>query len=95
MSPLHIEPFGSMLYHLGRHMLYKTLKIFNERKTQKKINSGLGVGSMSTEAIEAVFRYAHFHRKELMLIASKIKLIGMVAMLIIGQQKNIWDMLFR
>ena len=40
-------------------------------KTQKKINSGLGVGPMSSEAIEAVFRYAHFHRRELMLIASK------------------------
>ena len=26
MSPLHMEPFGSMLYHLGRYMLYKTLK---------------------------------------------------------------------
>ncbi len=35
------------------------------------ITSNLGVGPMSTEVIEAVFRYSHFHRKELMLIASK------------------------
>jgi len=35
------------------------------------INSNLGIGPMSTEVIEAVFRYSHFHRKDLMLIASK------------------------
>ena len=35
------------------------------------ITSNLGIGPMSTEVIEAVFRYSHFHRKELMLIASK------------------------
>jgi len=36
-----------------------------------KINSNLGIGPMSSEIIEAVFKYSHFHRKELMLIASK------------------------
>ena len=35
------------------------------------ITSNLGIGPMSTEVIEAVYRYSHFHRKELMLIASK------------------------
>lgn len=40
-------------------------------KKQKNINSKLGLGPMSSEAVEAVFRYSHFHRKELMLIASK------------------------
>lgn len=35
------------------------------------ITSNLGIGPMSTEVIEAVFRYSHFYRKELMLIASK------------------------
>ena len=35
------------------------------------INSRLGVGPMSTEVIEAVFRYSHYHRKQLMMIASK------------------------
>jgi len=34
-------------------------------------NSRLGIGPMSPEIIEAVFRYSHYHRKELMLIASK------------------------
>lgn len=36
-----------------------------------KTNANLGVGPMSSEAVEAAFRYSHFHRKELMLIASK------------------------
>ena len=31
----------------------------------------LGIGPMSTEVIEAVFRYSHFNRRELMLIPSK------------------------
>lgn len=31
----------------------------------------LAVGPMSTEIIEAVFRYSHFHRTQLLLIASK------------------------
>ena len=35
------------------------------------IDSNLGIGPMSTEVIEAVFRYSHFHRKQIMLIASK------------------------
>ena len=35
------------------------------------INSNLGIGPMSSEVIEAVFRYSHFFRKELMLIVSK------------------------
>ncbi len=35
------------------------------------IESNLGIGPMSSEVIEAVFRYSHFHRKQLMLIASK------------------------
>ena len=35
------------------------------------INSNLGVGPMSSEVIEAVYRYSHFHRKQIMLIASK------------------------
>ena len=33
--------------------------------------SNLGIGPMSTEVIEAVFKYSHYHRKNLMLIASK------------------------
>jgi hypothetical protein len=36
-----------------------------------KLSANLGVGPMSAEAVEAAFRYSHFHRKELMLIASK------------------------
>lgn len=36
-----------------------------------KINSDLGIGPMSSEIIEAIFRYSHYHRKELMIIASK------------------------
>jgi len=36
-----------------------------------KIKASLGVGPMSSESIEAAFRYSHYHRKELMLIASK------------------------
>lgn len=35
------------------------------------LNSALGVGPMSSEVIEAVFRFSHYHRKQLMLIASK------------------------
>ncbi len=37
----------------------------------RKINADLAVGPMSFESVEAVFRYSHFHRKQLMLIASK------------------------
>lgn len=33
--------------------------------------AALAVGPMSSEVIEAVFRFSHFHRKPLMLIASK------------------------
>lgn len=33
--------------------------------------SNLGVGPMSPEIVEAVFRYSHFRRRQLMLIASK------------------------
>lgn len=36
-----------------------------------KINADLAIGPMSIESVEAVFRYSHFHRKQLMLIASK------------------------
>lgn len=35
------------------------------------INSNLGIGPMSSEIIEAVFRYSNYMRKSLMLIASK------------------------
>jgi len=35
------------------------------------ISAKLAIGPMSTESIEAVFRYSHFRRKQLMLIASK------------------------
>ena len=35
------------------------------------LNSNLGIGPMSSEIIEAVFRYSNYYRKELMLIASK------------------------
>ena len=35
------------------------------------LNSKLAIGPMSSEVIEAVFRYSHYHRVELMLIASK------------------------
>ena len=35
------------------------------------MDSKLGLGPMSTEIIEAVFRYSHFHRKQLMMIPSK------------------------
>jgi hypothetical protein len=39
----------------------------------QKLKEGLQLafGPMSTESIEAVFQYSHFHRKDLMLIASK------------------------
>ena len=36
-----------------------------------KIVARFGIGPMSTETIEAVYRYSHFHRKQIMLIASK------------------------
>ena len=36
-----------------------------------KIKAKLGIGPMSTETIEAVFRFSHFHRNPIMLIASK------------------------
>lgn len=36
-----------------------------------KLTSALGVGPMSTEIIEAVFRFSNYHRKQVMLIASK------------------------
>lgn len=35
------------------------------------INSNLGIGPMSTEIIEAIFRTSHYMRRELMIIASK------------------------
>jgi hypothetical protein len=35
------------------------------------MNSKLGVGPLSPEIIEAIFRYSHYFRKELMIIASK------------------------
>jgi len=35
------------------------------------MHSKLGLGPMSTEIIEAIFRYSHFHRKQLMMIPSK------------------------
>jgi len=35
------------------------------------LQSNLGIGPMSSEIIEAIFRYSHYHRKELMIIASK------------------------
>lgn len=37
----------------------------------RSITANLAVGPMSSEVIESVFRYSHFHRKQLMLIASK------------------------
>src|SRR3989344_8240415 len=42
-----------------------------EAKTLGKIRASLGIGPMSSEAIEATFRYSHYHRNQLMLIASK------------------------
>ena len=36
-----------------------------------KIVARFGIGPMSSETIEAVYRYSHFHRKQMMLIASK------------------------
>lgn len=42
-----------------------------EKKKLGKINADLGIGPMSSEIIEATFRYSHYYRKELMLIASK------------------------
>jgi hypothetical protein len=35
------------------------------------INSNLAIGPLSSEIIEAIFRYSHYFRKELMIIASK------------------------
>lgn len=40
-------------------------------QAQLKRNPLLAFGPMSPESIEAVFQYSHFHRNELMLIASK------------------------
>lgn len=40
-------------------------------QTYGKIRADLGIGPMSTEAIEAAFRYSHYHRRQLMLIPSK------------------------
>jgi len=37
----------------------------------KKIEAKLGIGPMSSETLEAVYRYSNFHRKQIMLIASK------------------------
>ncbi len=37
----------------------------------KGTNAILGVGPMSSEVVEAVFRFSNYHRKQLMLIASK------------------------
>ncbi len=37
----------------------------------KEITAQFGIGPMSSEAIEAVYRYSNFNRKQLMLIASK------------------------
>ncbi len=38
---------------------------------KKIITATLAIGPMSSETIEAVFRYSHYHRKQLLLIASK------------------------
>ena len=38
---------------------------------QSKLSATLGIGPMSSEIIEAVFRFSHYYRKQLMLIASK------------------------
>lgn len=35
------------------------------------MDSNLGVGPLSSEIIEAIFRYSHYFRKELMVVASK------------------------
>ena len=35
------------------------------------INSNLAIGPMSPEVVEAAFRFSHYNRKELMIIASK------------------------
>ncbi len=37
----------------------------------ENIKANLGIGPMSSETIEAVYRYSNFHRKQIMLIASK------------------------
>src|SRR3989338_1438190 len=42
-----------------------------KKEITKKITSDLAIGPMSSESVEAVFRYSHFHRKQLMLISSK------------------------
>jgi len=42
-----------------------------ESNEQGRIKAKIGVGPMSSEAVEAAFRYSNFHRRQLMLIASK------------------------
>ena len=42
-----------------------------DNPTFLSIEADLGIGPMSSEVIEAVFRYSHYYRKQLMLIASK------------------------
>jgi len=42
-----------------------------ESQKFKMINAKTAIGPMSSEIIEAVFKYSHFQRKELMLISSK------------------------
>ena len=37
----------------------------------ENIKANLGIGPMSSETIEAVYRFSNFHRKQIMLIASK------------------------
>lgn len=39
--------------------------------TKKQVTAAIAIGSMSSEVIEATFRYSHYHRKQLMLISSK------------------------
>lgn len=43
----------------------------SETQPLGKIRADLGIGPMSSESIEATFRYSHYHRKQLMLIPSK------------------------
>lgn len=42
-----------------------------ETRPLGKIHADLGIGPMSSEAVEATFRFSHYHRKQLMLIPSK------------------------
>ncbi len=44
---------------------------YYKMKTKGKLKARLGVGPMSSETIEAVFRHSHFFRRQLMLISSK------------------------